>query len=112
VSAIIEMADIKKQRICIKCCFKLKKTAAESHRMLKEVLGEEALSKTRTFEWFKCFKDGREYVDNRKHSGRPSACTNPEIIAKVRDVILQDRRQTLHDVCNRVGLSQGNVNVF
>jgi len=30
---------------------------------------------------------------------------NPEMIAKVHEVILEDRRQTIHDVCNRVGLS-------
>ena len=27
------------------------------------------------------------------------------MIAKVREIILQDRRQTIHNVCNRVGLS-------
>jgi hypothetical protein len=44
VSAIIEMAGVKEQRICIKFCFKLKKTAAETHRRLQEAFGEQALS--------------------------------------------------------------------
>jgi hypothetical protein len=112
VYAIIEMVDVKKQRICIKFCFKLNKTAAETHRMLKEAFGEQALCQARTFEWFKHFKDGRESVDNRKHSGRLSASTTPQMIVKVREVILQDRRQTIHDVCNCTGLSRGNVNTF
>jgi hypothetical protein len=56
VSAIIKMADVKEQRICIKFCFKLKKTAAKTHRMLKEAFGEQALSQARTFEWSKHFK--------------------------------------------------------
>jgi len=73
--------------------------------MLKEAFGEQALSHTRTFEWFRCSKDGRESVEDHKHSGRPSTCTTPEMIAKVHEVILEDRRQTIHDVCNRVGLS-------
>ena len=30
------------------------------------------------------------------------------MIAKVREVILEDRRQTIHDVCNHVGLSYGS----
>jgi hypothetical protein len=107
-SAIIEMADVKEQRIRIKFCFKLNKTAAETHRVLKDALGEQALSQARTFEWFKHFKDGRESAGDRKHSGRPSTCTTPEMIAKVREVILEDRRQTIHDVCNRVGLSCGS----
>ena len=43
-----------------------------------------------------------------KHSGRPSTCTTPDMIAKVHEVILEDSRQTIHDVCNRVGLSYGS----
>ena len=76
--------------------------------MLKEAFGEQALSQARTFEWFRLFKDGRESVENDKHSGRPSTCTTPEMIAEVLEVILEDRRQTIHDVCNRVGLSYGS----
>ena len=59
--------------------------------MLKEAFGEQALNQTRTFEWFKLFKDGRKSVEDRKHSGRPSTCTTPEMIAKVLEVILEDR---------------------
>jgi len=65
----IEMADDEEQRISIKFCFKLNKTAAETHRMLKEAFGEQALSQARTFEWFKRCKDGRDSVEGRKHSG-------------------------------------------
>jgi len=108
VSANIEMADVKEQRICIKFCFKLNKTAAEAHQVLKEAFGEQALSQTRTFEWFKRLKDCRESVEDDKHFGRPSTCTTPEMIVKVRGIILEDRRQTIHDVCNCVGLSYGS----
>jgi len=37
-------------------------------------------------------------VEDDKHSGRPSTCTTPEMIVKVREVILEDRRQTNHEV--------------
>jgi len=66
--------------------------------MLKEALCEQALNQARTFEWFKRFKDGQESVEDCKHFGQPSTCTTPEMIAKVREVILEDRRQTIHDV--------------
>jgi hypothetical protein len=81
VSAIIEMAGVREQRTCIKFCFKLNKTAAEIHRMLKEAFGEQPLSQGRTFEWFKRFKDGRESVEDDEYSGRPSTCTTLEMIA-------------------------------
>jgi hypothetical protein len=70
VFAFIEMVGVNEQRTCIKFCFKLNKTAAEIHRMLKEAFGEQALSQARIFGWFKHFKDGRESVEDDKHSGR------------------------------------------
>ena len=69
VSANIEMVDVKEQRIYIKFCFRLNISAAETHQMLKKAFGEQALSQARTFEWFERFKDGRESVEGRKHSG-------------------------------------------
>ena len=66
VSAVIETADVKEQRFCIKFCFKNNKTEGEIHRILKEVLDEQALSQARTFEWFKRFKDGRKFRSNIK----------------------------------------------
>ena len=101
------MADVKEQRILIKFCLELNKTAAEIHRMLKEAFGEQALSQARTFGRFKRFKDGRKCVEDRKHCGRPSTYTTLEMIAKVHKVILEDRRQIIDNVCNRVGMSYG-----
>jgi len=48
-------------------------------------------------------------VDNDECSGRPSTSATPENIAKVHEAILADRRQTIHDICEIVGLSYGTV---
>ena len=64
-------------------CFKLNKTAAETHRMLKEAFGEQDLSQARIYEWYKRCKDIRESVEDREHSGQPSKCTSPEMTATV-----------------------------
>jgi hypothetical protein len=42
------MADFKEQRICIKFCFKLKKSAVKTHRMLVETFGDNAMSQSKT----------------------------------------------------------------
>jgi hypothetical protein len=47
------MADVKIQRICIKFCFKFSQTAAETHKVLKETFGDNAMRLTRTYEWSK-----------------------------------------------------------
>ena len=52
-------------------CYLLKKTAAESHRMLVEAYREHALGKTQSFEWFKKLKSGNFDVRNEDR-GKPS----------------------------------------
>ncbi|KAM0728867.1 Mariner Mos1 transposase [Formica fusca] len=51
-------------------CYHLKKTAAESHRMLVEAYGEHALGKSQCLEWFIKFKSGDFDVRNEER-GRP-----------------------------------------
>jgi len=95
------MTDFKEQRICIKFCF--------THRMLQEAFGDNTMSQSKTFLWYKRFKGWRTSADDDERSGRPSTSTTPENIAKVREAILADRRQTIHDVCEIVRLSYGTV---
>jgi len=45
------MTDVKEQQICIKFCFKLCKTASETHKMFKEEFGDNALDQMQTYEW-------------------------------------------------------------
>jgi len=52
------------------CYCHLKKTVAESHRMLVEAYGEHALGKSQCFEWFKKFKSGDFDVRNEER-GKP-----------------------------------------
>jgi hypothetical protein len=77
--------------------------------MLKEAFGDNAMSQIKTFLWYKRFKDGRTSVDDDERSGRPSTSKTPENIANVHEAILADRRRTIHDVCEIVGLSYGTV---
>ena len=51
-------------------CYHLKKTAAESHRMLVEAYGDHALSQTQCKKWFRNFKAGDFDIRN-KERGRP-----------------------------------------
>ena len=62
------MADVKEQWICIKFCFKLGKMASETHRMLKEAFGDNALGRMLSYEWSKRFKNGWMSVDDEEHS--------------------------------------------
>jgi hypothetical protein len=50
------MADLKEQRICVKFCFTLGKTAWKYHEMLKTAFDGNAMGRTQTSEWFSRFK--------------------------------------------------------
>jgi hypothetical protein len=58
------MADLREQRVCIKFCFKLGTTAAETHQMLKQAFGDNSLGQTQTYDWYKRFKNGRKSTDD------------------------------------------------
>jgi hypothetical protein len=46
------MEGIEEQRVCVKFCFKFGKSSSET-------FGDDALSRTTFFKWFKQFKEGR-----------------------------------------------------
>jgi hypothetical protein len=45
------MADLREHCVCMKFCFKFRKTAAERHQMLKQVFGDSSLGQTQTYDW-------------------------------------------------------------
>jgi len=45
LSAIMEMADFREQRACIKFCFKLGKTATEYYETLKTAIKDQAIGR-------------------------------------------------------------------
>ena len=52
-------------------CFNLKKSAAESHRMLEEAYGDNALSETTCRDWFRRFNDDNFDLSDMKRENRP-----------------------------------------
>jgi hypothetical protein len=78
------------QRVNIEFCVKLGETPTETNEMLQIVYGDEALSCSSVFEWFKLFKDGREDLQDDARSERPSASRNADTIADVHEVVTSD----------------------
>lgn len=91
------MTESVEQRIYIKFCFKLGKTATETNDMIKLTFGEDAMSRARVFEWFRRFREGQESCEIEPRSGRPSTSRNEDIIEQVRIVVRSDRRLTVKE---------------
>ena len=60
--------------------FHSKKTAAETHRELKKVYGDAALSETTCRDWFRRFKDGDFDVDDCSREGSPKTFEDADVI--------------------------------
>lgn len=70
--------------------------------MLQKAFGESTLSKTRVYEWYSSFKNGREVVEDLNRSGRPSTSSTEENIDSVKKMVLENRRLSLRKVMRRL----------
>jgi hypothetical protein len=85
------MTERVEQRYCIKFCQKLGDTQSETICKIQQASGNDAMGVTQIKEWYNRFKNGRTSVDSEQHTGRPSTSRNPDVINKVRSLIMEDR---------------------
>jgi hypothetical protein len=95
---IIVMGDHKEQGVCVKFCFLLEKTAAETTVMLQQACKDDAFGKSQVYEWFSHFKNGNMSIEDLPRPGRPLTSRNGENVEKVRQAINEDRRKTTEQV--------------
>jgi len=74
---IFTMDQRKEQRMCIRFCANLGKSATETLTMIQQAFRDQSLSREQAFQWHAGFKTGRTSVNNDEHRGRPTSCTNP-----------------------------------
>jgi hypothetical protein len=76
------------QRENDKFCSKLDKMPIANYELLKTICDNEALSSSSVFEWFKRFKDGREYLQDDPRSERPTTSRNADTVANVGEIVI------------------------
>ena len=106
---LLKMTEKQDQRICIKFCFQLRKTSSESIQMMQKAFGNECMSKTWIKEWYNHFKRGRTSVESDSRSGRPSTTKTLDNIEQVRLAIEGDRRLTVRELENDLGIPKTTV---
>ncbi|PNF30316.1 hypothetical protein B7P43_G15022 [Cryptotermes secundus] len=100
------------QRANIKFLTKLGKSATETYNLLTEVYGDQCLSRTQVFEWFKKFMEGRKNVGNDPKSGRPPTAKTPENVEKVARIVRRDRRLSIRAISELTNINKETHNAL
>jgi len=86
---------------------------ADIYRRLQAQYGDETLSRSKTFEWFKRFKDGCKSVsDDPGRGGSQPTAVNPVNIQRVERLIMDNRRISCLEIAQETNFSLGTVNTI
>jgi len=96
------------QRVNIKFCVKLSKTATETLQLLRDAYGDEALSRARVFRWHRRFVLGRVSVENDTRSSRPSSSRKEDNVVRIRDMIREDCTVTVRMLADALRINKSN----
>ena len=77
--------------------------------MIHKAFVDESMGITQIKKWYRRFENGRKSVDSDPRSGRPSLTKTPENIERVRLAIGVDRRLTVRELENDLGIPKTTV---
>lgn len=97
------------QRAVIKFNAKLERNASETFELMQKVYGNECMSRSNVFLWHKRFLEGRNALEDEKHTGRPSSCQTPAMIEKVDDFVTNNRCATLRMMEESLGINKETI---
>lgn len=98
------------QRAVIKFLTKEGNTPSEIRQRMLRVFGSSCSSEFVIKFWSRQFKLGRESLEDDPRSGRPVSAVTDENVARVKKIILEDRRVKQWEIARDVGFSKERVN--
>lgn len=96
-------------RVLIKHYFLRKKTITETKKSLEKYYGDSGPSIKMIHKWFTDFRCGRTSTVDADRPGRPVEVTTPEMITKIHDIVLNDRRVKVREIADIVSISDERV---
>ena len=77
--------------------------------MIEKAYRKDALSKAQVLRWHKTFKEGREEVEDKQRSGRPSTAHTSDNVDKVKAILNSDRRLSVRLIADKAELPKSIV---
>jgi histone-lysine N-methyltransferase SETMAR len=75
--------------------------------MIRQVFGEESTIPTLVFEWHAWFRAGQTSIEDDQYIGRPISYTTPDTVAKLQQLVHEDRYQTIQDLADGIRIGYG-----
>ena len=97
------------QRICHKFGIANRISCAKSLKILQKAYGESNLSRTRVYEWYRAFESGRDVVEDLPRPGRPSTSLTEVNIAKVKEIVTENRNLSSREIATELSVSHGSI---
>jgi hypothetical protein len=90
--------NVEQQHINVKSFVRIVKSATEAYESLKKVYGDECLSHTQVFKWFRRFKEVMEEIRDDQHPSCPSTSKTDTDIKKVCEIVRQNHHLSIQAV--------------
>ena len=97
------------QRVNVKFCVKLGKSATETYDLFKKVHGDEYLYRIQVFEFFKRFEGGRKEIGDDRRPGRSSTSKTEANIEKFGEIVRQNRRLSIRAIAELINIDMETV---
>ena len=97
------------QRINIKFCVKIGKSASETLPLLTVAYGEYAMKELSVFEWHRWFKEGREGVQDDSSSGQPKTQRTGANVDTVQTLVHSDQRLAVRVIAEELNMNRETV---
>ena len=101
------MDQIKEERVCIKFCANLGKSATETLEMIQQGFGDQSLVVLRRFNGMPGLRPATHQLTKTNTKGDPQVAPTPESVARIQELIRQDRRLTIRDFAEEVEVGYG-----
>ncbi|KAI6652399.1 hypothetical protein LOD99_7413 [Oopsacas minuta] len=94
------------KRCIIWFLWKQNKSESEILYEIEKVYGNKCPGKSMVYKWIDRFNDGHSTVDDNPRPGRPKTCSNQENIKIISNILDKDRRVTLQQLEEELGMSK------
>ena len=101
--------SVQEQHVIIRFLHLRGVTPIEIHRPLSETCCDGVMDVKNVRSWVRQFKEGRTSCDNEPKQPQPRTSRTDNMLARVEQIVMEDRRLGVRDIASKAGISMGSA---